>query len=187
MGIVVKLTDLIEVQRTVNSIIKEKLEKPVTNKEFILAFNVELFEYFNAIGIWKWWKHSHKIVKERVLDELADCFAFFLSLLDNQEQYLLESGEESIIERVENEINFLIDSLETERERMGASEEEVVSELILHIGTDNENEESVYSTERFAAAIYLATLLFPGITWEEMTEAYLTKSQENINRQERNY
>lgn len=54
MGIVVKLTDLIEVQRTVNSIIKEKLEKPVTNKEFILAFNVELFEYFNAIGIWKW-------------------------------------------------------------------------------------------------------------------------------------
>ncbi len=51
MGIIVKLTDLIEVQRTVNSIIKEKLEKPVTNKEFILAFNVELFEYFNAIGI----------------------------------------------------------------------------------------------------------------------------------------
>ena len=180
MGIIVKLTDLIEVQRTVNSIIKEKLEKPVTNKEFILAFNVELFEYFNAIGIWKWWKHSHEIVKERVLDELADCFAFFLSLLDN-------SGQESIIGRVENEINYLIDNLETERERMGASEEEVVSELILHIGTDNENEESVYSTERFAVAIYLATLLFPGITWEEMTEAYLTKSQENINRQERNY
>lgn len=187
MGIIVKLRDLIEVQQTVNSIIKEKLEKPVTNKEFILAFNVELFEYFNAIGIWKWWKHNHEIVKERVLDELADCFAFFLSLLDNQEQYLLESGQESIIERVENEINYLIDNLEAERERMGASEEEVVSELILHIGTDNENEESVYSTERFAVAIYLATLLFPGITWEEMTEAYLTKSQENINRQERNY
>ena len=100
---------------------------------------------------------------------------------------MLESGQESIIGRVENEINYLIDSLETERERMGASEEEVVAELILHIGTDNENEESVYSTERFAVAIYLATLLFPGITWEEMTEAYLTKSQENINRQERNY
>ena len=100
---------------------------------------------------------------------------------------MLESGQESIIGRVENEINFLIDNLEAERERMGASEEEVVAELILHIGTDNENEESVYSTERFAVAIYLATLLFPGITWEEMTEAYLTKSQENINRQERNY
>ena len=74
----IKLMDLIAIQQEVNEKVMEKLDTSIMGDQFILAFNVELFEYFNAVGIWKWWKHNHVLDKEKVLDELADCFAFFL-------------------------------------------------------------------------------------------------------------
>ena len=46
----INIQELMEIQRDVNRKVMEKLDAPITGDQFILAFNVELFEYFNAIG-----------------------------------------------------------------------------------------------------------------------------------------
>ena len=184
----INIRELITIQQEVNRKIKEKASDAITNEQFILAFNIELFEYFNAIGIWKWWKHSHEIKKERVLDELADCFAFFLSLLDNQIE--LDSGKEegdSIIDKVEKEIQHYLGVLDGFRTDTDLTVNEIVTDLITYIVTDNESENSIFTVERFAVAIFIGITLFPGITWEEITKAYKEKSAVNIQRQVDNY
>ena len=55
-----------------------------------------------------------------------------------------------------------------------------------YVGTDNEVK-GVVTVERFAIAIFIATVLFEGITWDEITQAYKEKSAVNIKRQEENY
>ena len=71
-----------------------------------------MFEYINAIGLWKWWK-SHKIDRERrILDELADCFAFFLSVLE-----LEEKKGEDFIYAIEDELNDFLDGVFKWKER----------------------------------------------------------------------
>lgn len=62
----------------------------------------------------------------------------------------------------------------------------VINDLILYVGTDNEIE-GILTIERFAIAIFIATLLFDGITWDEITEAYKKKSQVNVDRQVEGY
>lgn len=181
-----QIKELIEIQQKVNAKVKEKATEAITNEQFILAFNIELFEYFNAIGLWKWWKHSHKVDRVKVLDELADCFAFFLSLVDNQNDLVKLEGEEEIIEKVENEINFYLDALEKHAFETDFTKEEILIDLITYVGTDNEAQ-GIYTTERFAIAIFIATILFEKITWEEIVEAYKEKSRINIQRQVENY
>lgn len=181
------IRELLDIQREVNSKIKEKLKEEITTGHYILAFNVELFEYFNAIGVWKWWKHSHKIKKDRILDELADCFAFYLSLVDLQNKILLLTGEtEDIIQTIENEINYIINHFEMERNEE-EPKIETVKDLIMYVSTDNEVGSATSTTQRFAIAIYIAMLLFENITWDEITKAYKKKSNINIQRQVENY
>lgn len=84
-----KLEDLLKTQKEVNDEIAKKLETKPTKEQYALAMHVEVFEFFNEIGTWKWWKKGHILKKEKVLDELADVMAFFLSyflLLNPQEQ-----------------------------------------------------------------------------------------------------
>ena len=181
-----QIQDLIGIQQEVNAKVKEKATEPITNEQFILAFNIELFEYFNAIGLWKWWKHSHKVDRVKVLDELADCFAFFLSLVDNQNEYTKAETGEDIIEKVENEINFYLDALEKHAFETDFTKEEILIDLITYVGTDNEAQ-GIYTTERFAIAIFIAIILFEGITWDEIIAAYKLKSDVNIQRQVENY
>ena len=180
------IKELIAIQQEVNNKIREKLDQELSSEQYILAFNIELFEYFNAVGIWKWWKHSHKINQEKILDELADCFAFFLSLLDLQNEIRLHNEQKEIIEDIENEINHYLTLLNEQIAKTEESKVEVIKDLILYVGTDNEVE-GVYTVERFSIAIFIATLLFAGITWDEITQAYKKKSEVNIQRQVENY
>jgi dimeric dUTPase (all-alpha-NTP-PPase superfamily) len=76
-----KLEELLETQRKVNEVVGLKLKNSPTQEDYALAMHVEVFEFFNEIGTWKWWKHSHLPKKDRVLDELADVIAFFLSYI----------------------------------------------------------------------------------------------------------
>ena len=76
-----------------------------------------MFEYFNAVGIWKWWKHSHKINREKILDELADCFAFFLSLVDLQNEIAIHVRQKEIISDIEEEINHYLTALSQHQKR----------------------------------------------------------------------
>ena len=182
----INIVDLLPIQQKVNSVVSEKLETDLTSQNYILAFNIELFEYFNAIGVWKWWKHNHVIEKEKVLDELADCFAFFLSAVIYQDQNAMFENKDLVSPKVEKELNDIFVNIEKYRKESDMTDHEVIDDLITYVGTDNEDK-GVVSVERFAIAIFIATILFEKITWEEITEAYRKKSNVNIKRQRENY
>lgn len=178
------LSDLIGIQEEVDQKIIEKIKRIPKNEEKVLAFNVELFEFFNAVGVWKWWKHNHELNKERILDELADCFAFYLSLLLNIEKEE-NNSRENLMKEIDKELNqiyTLLFEYSNSREK-----EEVINNLIKFVGTDNEAENSTSTTYRFVLAIFIVELLFESITWKEITEAYRKKSAINIARQNNNY
>lgn len=182
----IKLQELLPIQKEVNRIVVERAGRNITVTEFILAFNVELFEFMNEIGTWKWWKQSHQVKRERVLDELADCFAFFLSAIDLQNQANIVKFGIGMVDKIEEAIQGIFDELGSQYDEYESSE--TVNSLITLMGTDNEfGEEPVSTTGRFAASIYAASRLFEGITWEEITDAYKKKSAENIKRQQTNY
>lgn len=184
MEMKIKIKDLLDLQKKVNQKIAEKAPDRPTPEQYILAFNVELFEYINAIGLWKWWKHSHKIDRERILDELADCFAFFLSVLELEE----EKKSEDFIYAIEDELNDFLDGVFKWKEKTYPEDNKgAIVEMITFLGSSNETGEEILTIQRFGIAIFLSMLLFDGITWEEMTEAFSKKSMVNIQRQENNY
>ena len=170
----IKLAHLLDLQKKVNEKVREKMDRDVFVEEFILAFNVEYFEFMNEIGVWKWWKHSHEINREKVLDELADLYAFFLSILLASKDIDVEEFEKELT-RISNEVYAAKDEPYT------------IQNLILIVGTDNESDTPVRTVNRFGIAIGISRLLFDGITYEEITEAYEKKSQVNIDRQNENY
>ena len=180
------ILELMDIQREVNLKVREKAADPISEDQFLLAFNVELFEYFNAVGTWKWWKHSHTINREKILDELADCFAFFLSIIDVENEAAVERDEPNFVEQVEYEINDILDILVQNLKNTSQDPFEIITDLILYVGTDNETK-GILTVERFAIAIFIAMLLFDGITWGEITAAYREKSAVNIERQVNGY
>lgn len=182
----INVQELIDIQRSVNAKVREKMDRAIEADEFLLAFNVELFEYFNAIGTWKWWKHSHEINREKILDELADCFAFFLSAIDIENEVSLLRDEKEIIVDIESDLMEIFAALTQNFKQTDLDRDLVINDLILYVGTDNEIE-GILTIERFAIAIFIATLLFDGITWDEITEAYKKKSQVNVDRQVEGY
>lgn len=173
----IKLIDLLPIQEEVNKKVREKIDRELGAEDFILAFNVEYFEFLNEIGTWKWWKHNHKINKERILDELADLYAFFLSLmLSLTEEQVVEFEKE--LTRVSNQV---VESTD-KNDKM-----EIINGLITVVGTDNEAEHAIQTVNRFGIAIGIARILFDGITYEEIIHAYKEKSKVNIERQTKNY
>jgi dimeric dUTPase (all-alpha-NTP-PPase superfamily) len=182
----INIQELMDIQREVNAKVREKMDRAIEADEFLLAFNVELFEYFNAVGTWKWWKHSHEIKREKVLDELADCFAFFLSAIDVENEVSLLRDEKEVIPDIEADLNEIFEALTNNFRETDLDRNLVINDLILYVGTDNEIQ-GILTIERFAIAIFIATLLFDGITWDEITEAYKVKSNVNIQRQVENY
>jgi dimeric dUTPase (all-alpha-NTP-PPase superfamily) len=182
----INIEELMDIQREVNAKVREKMTRAIEADEFLLAFNVELFEYFNAVGTWKWWKHSHEIKREKVLDELADCFAFFLSAIDVENEVSLLRDEKDIILDIQADLNEIFEALTNNFRETDLDRNLVINDLILYVGTDNEIQ-GILTIERFAIAIFIATLLFDGITWDEITEAYKVKSNVNIQRQVENY
>lgn len=179
----INLRELVDIQKKVDERIKENWNRPVDAEGLILAFNVELFEYFNAIGIWKWWKNNHKIDRFRILDELSDLFAFYISLMNLK----IEVGGKDIVDEIEEDIEMLIERFSSYAESSDLSQKDLIIDFITYVATDSEMDYSVTITERFALSIYLSTLLFEGITWDEITEAYHYKSAVNIQRQDENY
>ena len=61
---------LMPIQKGVNKVVNKRLAindmdfpEPI---EYLLAMQVEFFEFLNELGTWKWWKHSHTINREKV-------------------------------------------------------------------------------------------------------------------------
>lgn len=173
------MLNLITIQQQVNNKVNEKLEKSITWQEYVTAYNVELYELINAIGIWKWWKQHNQPNKEDVLDELADCFAFILSAMS-------VTGDENRVHEICNafasrywEIKLSI--------QMGDKEADV-KQICYLIGSASElhDTEHLNTLDSFVLAILMVERLFD-TDWDDFIYYYKKKSKVNIKRQEENY
>lgn len=138
-------------------------------EKIITALSEEFHEWYNAIGFFKIWK-KHKTPIEKQLDELADCLAFALSLLNDDEKHfeidrcatVLNRNNEQHIKLMRNEIEH--GELFSKRVHNTVYKQSVgfSIELILNI-----------------AMIYYS--------FDELFEAYKKKSLVNIQRQKEGY
>jgi len=122
-----------------------------------------------------------------VLDELADCFAFFLAILNKSEEISQLRLGESIIDSYEKEVQDVLTNLIENQEKELEDPMDLVNNWILIIGAAHETEYTISTSNRFAIAIFIAMMLFEDITWEELTNAYRQKSKVNIDRQRGDY
>mgnify|MGYP000883897367 CR=1 FL=1 len=158
------LRDLQLIQRDVDS----HMENWQRDK-IITALSEEFHEWYNTIGFFKIWK-KHKTPVENQLDELADCLAFALSLLNddkgifelNRCKIVLNRNTEQHIRLMRNEIEH--GELFSKRVHNTVYKQSVgfSIELILNI-----------------AMIYYS--------FDELFEAYKKKSLVNIQRQKEGY
>lgn len=138
-------------------------------EKIITALSEEFHEWYNAIGFFKIWK-KHKTPVEKQLDELADCLAFALSLLNDDEKHfeidrcvtVLNRNNEQHIRLMRNEIEH--GELFSKRVHNTVYKQSVgfSIELILNI-----------------AMIYYS--------FEDLFDAYKKKSLVNIQRQKEGY
>lgn len=159
-----ELVRLQELQREVDSHM-ETWERD----KIITALSEEFHEWYNAIGFFKIWK-KHKTSVEKQLDELADCLAFALSLLNDDKKNfgldrcitVLNRNNEQHIKLMRNEIEH--GELFSKRVHNTVYKQSVgfSIELILNI-----------------AMIYYS--------FEDLFEAYKKKSLVNIKRQKEGY
>ena len=160
--------DLQPIQDEVNAVVNARLiennmELPV-QMDYLVAMHVEFFEFINAVGTFKFWKHSHNPDKARVLDELADVMAFFLSI---------------------GEINDNVDAVITETETELASY--TTLSIIRSVSAAFQSGEEVANDIILMGIAVEISRREVGATWEEIKEAYETKSAENIKRQQEGY
>ena len=159
-----ELQKLQELQRDVDSHMKVWEREKITT-----ALSEEFHEWYNAIGFFKIWK-KHKTPIEKQLDELADCLAFTLSLLNDDKKHfeldrcitVLNRNNDQHIKLMRNEIEH--GELFSKRVHNTVYKQSVgfSIELILNI-----------------AMIYYS--------FDELFEAYKKKSLVNIQRQKEGY
>lgn len=162
-----KLEDLLETQAKVKDVILAKVKNKPTKEDYILAMQVELFELFNEIGTWKWWKHSHVPNKERILDELADVMAFFFTYMLE-----LEPSQQAKV-AIWMDDNF---------DQFMETDVDIIRYISENITQGESNHPMILMVAALAAAI--RTL---NCEWTEITYAYNEKSRVNIERQQNNY
>lgn len=182
--VVNNFSSLLPIQDEVNREIGKKLENHPSWREYILAYNCELYEALNAIGIWKWWKHSHVIEKDRVLDEVADCFAFILSAFLSLEP---ETRLHLMINFASRYVDFKNHFLEDYKDNL----DQLVRDLVVFVGTASElqGEEHLTSLDSFALLLIITetALRNESIDWDDFIYYYKRKSKINIRRQKENY
>lgn len=159
-----ELIELQELQREVDSHM-ETWERD----KIITALSEEFHEWYNAIGFFKIWK-KHKTPLEKQLDELADCLAFALSLLNDGDrifrftrcEFVMNRNNEQHIKLMRNEIEHGELFSKRVHNTVYKQSVEFSIELILNI-----------------AMIYYS--------FDELFEAYKKKSLVNIQRQKEGY
>jgi dimeric dUTPase (all-alpha-NTP-PPase superfamily) len=67
------------VQQNIGMDAEEFVSVPMMDKR-VFAFKVEFGEFCNEVGFFKYWKQSHVLQREKVLEELADCIHFLLAI-----------------------------------------------------------------------------------------------------------
>lgn len=130
----------------------------------------EFHEWYNAIGFFKDWK-KNKTPKEKQLDELADCLAFALSLLNYRHKTFSIDRCKFILKRIENKPH-----------RKGMTNEITTGYLFnKRVG----NTVYIQGAENALELIFDIALLFYSL--DELFVAYEKKSMVNIKRQKEGY
>jgi dimeric dUTPase (all-alpha-NTP-PPase superfamily) len=133
---------------------------PMVDKR-IFAFKVELAEFSNETGWFKYWKQSHKMDRSKVLEELADCIHFMLAI--------------GIYRKYRQFVK------ELDWKRWTVIGETALYTQIMQSEIGSSGQWKVAFEKLIAIGVKL------GYNIEEITLAYLLKNQENIERQMRNY
>jgi dimeric dUTPase (all-alpha-NTP-PPase superfamily) len=168
MGETMKLELYYDKQQELEQFVRKNIG--MTKEEFssvemvdkrIFAFKVELAEFSNETGWFKYWKQSHKPNMANVIEELADCIHFLLAigLYRNYHKFVHELE----YDRWLNEDDFYQYNAIMECPINSAGEWKEIFEYLIAIG------------------------IRLGFTIEQIELAYLLKNQKNIERQLQKY
>nr|DAT53989.1 MAG TPA: dUTPase [Caudoviricetes sp.] len=163
-----------EVKRT-----GKEIDKDLLLDQTILALLVEIGELANATRCFKHWSTKGPESKERILDELADVWHFYLSI-GNQLDYKLPKK----FFLPDEEYNYVI----------GIGTKVSLIEIIFIklyegvslLGTSMNKEEDTVFYDGIGMSINILGR-FLGFTEEEIEQAYMKKHKENYRRQEEGY
>lgn len=127
----------------------------------VFAFKVELGEFSNEVGWFKYWKQSHVVHYDKVIEELADCIHFLLAigLYRKYQPFIKELDWEFWMDKD--------------------------SKNMYHDTMTNPIASSGQWRVAFEQLIAIGVKL--GFSIEHITLAYLLKNQKNIERQLNNY
>jgi dimeric dUTPase (all-alpha-NTP-PPase superfamily) len=133
---------------------------PMTDKR-VFAFKVELAEFSNETGWFKYWKQSHKMDRANTLEEFVDCVHFIVAigLHRNYNKFVHGLG--------------------------WAAHMECPEELLYRDVMENPIDSSSKWKRAFEQLIAIGIKL--GYTLDEIETAYLLKNQKNIERQLNKY
>ena len=159
-----KLIELQAVQRDVDSHMKTWQRNKI-----ITALSEEFHEWYNAVGFFKIWK-KHKTPIEKQLDELADCLAFALSLLnDDKKQFELSRCNIVLNRNTEQHIRLMRNEIE---------HGELFSKRVHN---------TVYKQSVGFSIELILNIAMIYYSFDDLFEAYKKKSLVNIQRQKEGY
>lgn len=164
------ITYMLETQKKVDEKISHKIKISFRNTllQRQIAFKVELSEFANEVGFFKYWKSSHKRNNERIKDEWADCLAFLNSIVITlgYEDYVKSYYEKRLEEDMKSHTFIREDWL---YRQMNKNEMSTVDDIL---------------SQYFYLYMFGKNL---GYSVEELNEAYNLKSNVNIKRSEEGY
>ncbi|WP_394139575.1 dUTP diphosphatase [Cytobacillus oceanisediminis] len=126
----------------------------------VFALKVEVAEFANEVGFFKYWKQSHQIDRVKTLEELADVIHFFLSVGISRKYTFVKE----------------LDSLAWKK---------VPMEQLFQYLLNNNFDSSGKWKNGFEQLICIGFKL--GYTANEMIQAYKSKREINFKRQEESY
>jgi dimeric dUTPase (all-alpha-NTP-PPase superfamily) len=126
----------------------------------VFALKVELGEFSNEVGWFKYWKRSHVMDREKTLEELADVIHFFLSVgISRKYTFIKEANPEAW--------------------------SKVPLQHLFRYLMENNYDSSGKWINGFEQLICIGLKL--DYTIDEILQAYRDKREENFRRQERKY
>ena len=137
--------------------------------KIITALSEEFHEWYNAIGFFKIWK-KNKTPVEKQLDELADCLAFALSLLNDDKKHFEIDRCKTVLNRNNNQhIKLMRNEIE---------HGELFSKRVHN---------TVYKQSVGFSIELILNIAMIYYSFDELFEAYKKKSLVNIQRQKEGY
>lgn len=193
MSYSIDLSNLVKEQFKLDSNIQNnhKVSYEDTYQERVLALLVELGEFANTTRCFKFWSNKGMDVKERVLDEAADCLHFYLSIFITNE-FVKRNG----LDHIENaqligemKEPHKLDNKELTKLFMKAFECASIESLddVNHYIYNGFGIGEKVNDNSCSFIYFLQIIAGLGFTFKDLEDAYYQKLGVNYNRQKTNY